>query len=85
MPSKKRETKKEMEQRIRNELKEEQNRENYYETKKRSSIAWTGIIGAIIGMVFLSFNNPDPNIFGIIFYGGVVGGFIGAAIGDYFG
>ena len=74
-----------MEQRIRNELKEEQNRENYYETKKRSSIAWTGIIGAIIGMVFLSFNNPDPNIFGIIFYGGGVGGLIGAAIGDYFG
>ena len=74
-----------MEQRIRNELKEEQNRENYYETKKRSSIAWTGIIGAIIGMIFVSFVYPYANIFGIIIWGGVTGGVIGAAIGDYFG
>ena len=49
----KRETKKEMEQRIRNEFKEEQSKENYYEAKKRSAVIWTGIIGAIIGMIFL--------------------------------
>ena len=64
----KRETKKEMEQRIRNEFKEEQSKENYYEAKKRSAVIWTGIIGAIIGMIFVSFVYPYANIIGIIIY-----------------
>ena len=74
-----------MEQRIRNEFKEEQSKENYYETKKRSAVIWTGIIGAIIGMIFVSFVYPYANIIGIIIIGGVTGGIIGAYIGEHFG
>ena len=40
-----------------------------------------GIIGAIVGIIFVSFTYPYSNIVGIIL-GGITGGMIGVYIGE---
>ena len=59
----------------------EKNEDERNESKKRSSAISMGIIGAIIGIIFVSFTYPYSNIVGIIL-GGVTGGMIGVYIGE---
>ena len=75
----KRESKKDIESRIRKELLNEKNENESYESKKRSSAISIGIIGAIIGIIFVSFTFPYSKIVGIIL-GGISGGMIGVYI-----
>ncbi|MDA9877023.1 hypothetical protein N9C92_01310 [Candidatus Pelagibacter sp.] len=80
---KKKETKKEIENRIRKELLDEQSINKLYDSKKRSNVIWIGIFGAIIGIVYVSFTYPYANVAGIIL-GGITGGLIGVGLGDHF-
>jgi hypothetical protein len=85
---KKRETKKEIENRIRKEILNEQKMYNDYEKrleKKKSSATFMGIMGSIIGMFFVNFVYPDANIVGIVIIGGVTGGMLGVGIGEHIG
>ena len=75
---KKRENKKNLEDRIRKEEAEKYSRER----KKSGNMVSLGIIGAIIGMIFVSVVYPYSNIFGVIILGGITGGMIGAYIGE---
>ena len=80
---KKRETKKEIENRIRKEVLDEQSINKLYDSKKGSNVIWIGIFGAIIGIVYVSFTYPYANVVGIIL-GGITGGLIGVGLGDHF-
>ena len=80
---KKRETKKDIESRVRKELLDEQSINKLYDSKKRSNVVFIGIFGAIIGIVYVSFTYPYANVVGIIL-GGITGGMIGAALGEHF-
>ena len=80
---KKRETKKDIESRVRKELLDEQSINKLYDSKKRSNVIWIGIFGAIIGIIYVSFAYPYANVVGIIL-GGITGGLIGVGLGDHF-
>ena len=74
---KKKETKSQLEERIRTE-----ERERYSREKKRAgNTVGFVIIGAIIGMIFFSVVYPNVNIAGIIF-GAITGGAIAGAYSD---
>jgi len=71
---KKRETRKNLEDRVRKEEAEKYSRKR----KKSGNMFSWGIIGAIIGMIFVSVVYPYSNILGVIIFGGITGGMIGA-------